>query len=481
MKIPFVGASYVYPSVAFDAQRSINLYPAKSETGTSKDLYILCPTPGRLLYTTLPKQPIRGFYVTSTGRAFAVAYDTLYEVLADGLYTPRGDINTFSGNVSMADNGLQLIIVDGTPDGWILALDTDVFTQIDTMGAGVGFPGGDTVCFIGGYFLLDVPDTGLYQWSAIYDGLTWDATDFAAAEGSPDNLIAVVTVHQQVFLIGSNTTEVIYNAGTSPDPFQKLQGVFIEYGCSAPFSVQQAANTIYWLGSDKSGNNVVWMADGYNPRKISTEAIENYLRQYDTTTATSYSYQENGHWFYVLNIIGAKSSLVFDVGLEQWHERSVFNTNAGTYEQDAAQFHVYAFGKHLVSDKQNGNIYEQSLSFNDDNGTLIRRQRVLPYFVDDLEYLYFLTFQIDMQTGIGLVTGQDENVNPMAILDWSDDGGNTWSNEIAAPIGALGEYMTRVIWRRLGRSRFRVFRVTIVANVPVWMIAAHLNVEKGLA
>jgi len=481
MKIPFVGPSYVYRSVNFDSQRAINCYPAKSKTGTSKSQFIMCPTPGKTEYLTLPLQPIRGFYITSAGRAFAVAYDMLYEVLEDSEYTPRGQISTYTGNVSMSDNGLELIIVDGSPDGWILDLSSGTFTQIDTSGAGVGFLGAVTVCFIGGYFLCNEPDSGIYFISNIYDGLTWDALDFANAEGSPDNLVAVVNVHQQVALIGSNTVEFLVDTGASPFPLEVVQGVFLEYGCTAPFSVQQSANTIFWVGSDKSGANIVWMADGYQPRRISTEAIEAYLSRYDTSNTSSYSYQEDGHYFYVLNISGAPTTLVYDITIDQWHERGFWNVNVGAYQADRALFHVFAFGKHLVSDRETGVIYEQSLNYTQDNGNLIRRQRTMPYFYDDLEYLYFSFFQIDMQTGVGTNTGSNENVNPQAILDWSDDGGHSWSNEIYTSIGALGDYIARVIFRRLGRSRQRVFRVTIMADIPVYMIAAHIKVEKGLA
>ena len=211
-----------------------------------------------------------------------------------------------------------------------------------------------------------------------------------------------------------------------------------------------------------------------------TVAIEHYLDQYDTTTATSYSYQEDGHYFYAINLDGAPTTLVYDITLEQWHERAFWNISLGDWQRDKAQFHVVAFGNHLVSDSQNGNIYQQSASINDDNGDLIRRQRTFPYVKDDLEYLFFKTLQIDMQVGVGLGSGNNQNTDPQAMLEWSDDAGNTWSNEYWSPIGKVGEYLTRVIWRRLGRGRYRVFRVTIDANIPVWMIAAYLD-EIGRA
>ncbi len=478
MLFEFVGPSYVYPTTNFDNQRAINHYPDKTETGASKGKFVLCPTPGRALFSNLDAQPIRGEYNTAD-RAFVVAYNSLYEIFTDGTFTIRGTLDTYAGNVSMADNGLELIIVDGTSTGgWILTLDDNNYAQITAM----GFEGGVTVTFLDGYFIINRPDTGIYQWSGIYDGTSWDGADFANAEGSPDNLIAVITLHRQTFLMGGNTVEVIYNTGTSPDPFQRLQGVFIEYGLASPFLVQQTANTLFWIGKDKSGSNIVWMAAGYTPQRISTVAIEYYLNKYDTSTGTSYSYQENGHFFIVFNVGGAPSSIVYDLTTQQWHERARWNTNSGLYERDRANFHIFAFGKHLVSDYENGNIYEQSLNYNDDAGTLIKRVRTFPYFTDDLEYLYFSEFQIDMLTGVGLnYDANTANTDPQINLRWSDDGGHNWSTEISVPIGKIGEFNTRAMWRKLGRSRARIFESSVVANIPVYLIAAHIKVSKGYA
>lgn len=478
MLFNFVGPSYQYLSSNFDSQRVINMYPATSETNTSKGNFILNPTPGRLLFANLAAQPIRGMWAT-VDRAFAVSYNILYEIFSDGTSIDRGHLLTFNGPVSITDNGLQLIIVDGTATGgWILNFSDNSYAQI-TAG---GFPGGNTVTFLDGYFILNVPNTGSYQWSALYDGTLWDGADVANAEGSPDNLVAVITVHRQTWLVGGSTIEVIYNAGNTIDPFDRVQGVFIQYGSMAPFSVIQAGNTILWLGADTQGQNVVWMAVGYQPTRISTTAIEAYLSQYDTTTATAYAYQEDGHYFYILNIDGAPTSLVYDMTQKQWHERARWNSALGMYERDRANYHMFIFGKHLVSDFQTGEIYDQSLSYNNDDGTLIKRSRTLPYFTDDLEYLYFNWFQIDMQTGIGLATDTNPaNTDPVINLRWSDDGGHTYSTEIACPVGKIGEYRTRARWNRLGRSRARVFEASIVANVPVYLISGHIDVSKGYA
>lgn len=45
-------------------------------------------------------------------------------------------------------------------------------------------------------------------------------------------------------------------------------------------------------------------------------------------------------------------------------------------------------------------------------------------------------------------------------MQYSDDGGHTWSNWVEDSIGLTGEYRTRVVFTRLGKTRNRVFRVS---------------------
>lgn len=501
MKFPFVGPSYVYNSKNFDAQRSINLYPVKSETGTSKSIAALMGTPGLLDWTLFPTLPIRQCW-NANGRVFFVGGNQLYEVFIDKSFTARGQLSTSTGPVSMCDNGTQIIIVDG-PNGYIFNLGVNSFTNI-TMNT--GWLGADTVTFLGGYFVLNKPDSGIYYISGLYDGTSYDPLDFATAEGSPDNLVAVKAVHDQVWLFGDTSVQVAYNQGGALFPLSVIQGALIVYGCAAAQSVAQTSNTLFWLGQDADGGGVVWMANGFQPQRISTDAIEFYLQQYTSylPQAVAYTYQENGNYFYCLNVPTMPTTLVYEVGTQQWHERAFFSN--GAYSRHRAQCHVYAFGLHLVGDYQSGQVYSQSLNYYDDAGQIIRRQRAAPHLADDLEYMYYSKFQLDMQTGVGLqpgylVTGLgsfdagfssgfdiggntgvhdiNPDSDPQILLQFSDDGGHVWSNNVQCAVGKIGKYRTRAIWRRLGRSRDRIFRVTFTPRCQVFFIDAHIDLERG--
>lgn len=71
-----------------------------------------------------------------------------------------------------------------------------------------------------------------------------------------------------------------------------------------------------------------------------------------------------------------------------------------------------------------------------------------------------------------------ENVTraPMLSLTYSDDGAHTFGNERSVSIGKTGEFSERVMFRRLGRARDRVYQVTGSDPVPYRLIASYLEV-----
>ena len=81
----------------------------------------------------------------------------------------------------------------------------------------------------------------------------------------------------------------------------------------------------------------------------------------------------------------------------------------------------------------------------------IRWLRRAPVMSDENIRLFHSQFTLDMQAGMGLVSGQ--GADPQVMMRYSDDSGQTWSEEHWRGSGKIGEYRRRVIWRRLGVSR----------------------------
>lgn len=469
MKIPIAGPSYVMDALTFDCQRTINMYPILSEVGTSKEPSALRATAGLSLFCDLGQGPVRGGITASNGRAFFVAGNGLYEVFSNGTSTNQGTLNSFVGRVYLAENGTQVMIVDGT-DGYIYNMDTDAFAEITDP----QFPQPATVTFQDGYFIVNRVGTQEYYISAINDGTSWDAADFSTFEYGPDNTIAVISDNGNLWGLGETTIEAHQNTGAAAFPFERIGGAVIETGCAAAGTVCTFDNSIAWLGSDKQGRGVVWRANGYNAQRLSTQAIEAKIASVeDFSESYAYVYNEQGHVFYCLQIRGLDTTLVYDGATGMWHEKAYNNDLTGRTEQHRGTCHVFAFQKNLVGDRETGKIYQQSLSLYDDAGREIIRERVFPHIQDEKRYINYTSLELDLENGRGLVSGQGSD--PQIMLQYSDDGGRTWSSELWRSMGAMGEYKTRVRWLRLGTARDRVFRVKTSDPIFQQINGAYLN------
>jgi hypothetical protein len=65
------------------------------------------------------------------------------------------------------------------------------------------------------------------------------------------------------------------------------------------------------------------------------------------------------------------------------------------------------------------------------------------------------------------------------MLRWSDDGGHTWSNEHWRDMGKIGETRQRVIWRRLGLSRDRIYELSGTDPNRITILGAELQATEA--
>lgn len=466
MKIGLVGPTYQQRSLPFDAQRTINFWPIFDQQG--KEVSALYGTPGLELFATAGAQGHRGAFTSSNGRCFFVAGSTLYEVDSGGTATNRGSLFSSAGNVSMDENNIQLGICDGQRL-YTFTYSSNTFAQVTDadLPSSVGF-----LTVIDGYFVVNENDTGKFYISSINDGTSWDALDFATAESNPDELLCVKNALGQLWLLGRNTSEIWTNTGASAFPFARISGAIMEVGILAPHSIQDVGNSIFWLGQDKRGRGVVYRANGFVPEPISNEPINIAIgKATSPESITSWTYQEEGHTFYALTGGGLKTTLVYDLDTQQWHERS-YNDN-GDLTPHLAQCVTFAFGKQLVGDRRNGKIYEMSLDYYDDDGAEIVSERVYTHLSDMDRRIRYNALEISMETGVGNLS--DPGQNPLISMQLSKDGARTWSNWFTTSIGKVGEYLTKVVFRRLGIAEQMTFKIRISAPVKKALTGSYLR------
>lgn len=468
MKIGLVGASYDQRSLPFDAQRSINLFPVFDEQG--KEIAAMYSAPGKSLFATAGAGPIRGEFASANGRAFAVSGTQIFEVLSNGSTTALGSLEQSSGAVTIAENATQLAVCDGV-NLYILTYSTNTFVRVTD----ADFPanGAGSVSYVDGYFIVNQNNSGRFYISAINDGLSWAALDFATAESSPDNLVCCVNAVGQLWLFGERTTEIWSNTGGSAFPFRRISSAVMEAGAVSAFAQIELDNSVFFVGKDDYGQGIVYKTQGFSPVRISTTPIEKKLQEAnDLSNLRAFAYQEEGNTFYFLTGGGLETSLVYDLTTGQWHERARLNPE-GVYEQDIAVDHMYAFNKHLVGDRRNGNIYELSLDYYDDGGSALSRERIYTHLSDEGERIRYTALEIGFETGVGLQSGQGSN--PLVSLYLSKDGARTWSDPHTTTIGAVGKYQTKVQFRRLGIATQMTFRLVVTDPVKVSIIGSYLK------
>ncbi len=452
MKLPFVGGSYEGRSSNVASQSMINYFYEKNIDNES-----VVSTAGSTSFVVPKVGAVRGA-LEYNDLAWFVVGNTFYEVNSAGTATSRGTLNTSSGRVSMAHNGLrnsanqQIMVVDGS-DGWIYANDAQTFTEITD----ADFTDSTSVVFIDGYFLFAQKDSDRFWLTSLYDGTTIDTSDFATAEGDPDDIQSLIADQRQLYIFGKRTLEIWYNSGDSDNTFQRYQGGFKQMGTVAKFSPARVDNNIYWLTRNERGHGqVAMMGENYLPKIISTPAIDYQISTYSKIDdAFAYAYQHEGHEYYVLTFPTAKRTWVYDASTKQWHERG--HTIGGMFpNRERYNCHVFAFGEHLFGDLSNGTIYKLDSTVGTIAGTRIPRERTTSTISNEEKRIRISSLQLDMEEGIG-----DPNVSTDTSMwmSWSKDGGHTYSNEIDRTAGEAGQYDIRLVWRLLGTARNWTFKL----------------------
>ena len=458
-RIALTGGAYQARSIIASAQRQLNLYAEPMPEGQGEPAPMAYyPMPGlRRLGTAPGGRGWRGLYQAGNGAVYGVSGPTVWLInrgTAPWTFTSLGTITAgLTTPVGMVDNGVEMIIVDGSPNGWTVTLATNAFAVI----ADTDFAGGVTVDYLDTFFVSSIPGTAQFQVS---DSLaaTYDPLWIVKKAGFSDRLTGLRVAKRELWLIGEQTTEIWFVKGGADFPLETMPGVFVDHGCLAPYSIAQIDDAVIWLSHDRFGRGVVLMGRSYKAQRISTFAIEAEIATYaNTNDAIGYTFGIAGHEFYQLTFPSADKTWVFDLTTGLALEASWIDGD-GLEHRHRGQVARLIDDEVVVGDWENGNIYALDLATATDNGAPIKRVRSFPHMVADGKRMMYRQFLADMQVAIPAV-GDTE-----VWLDWSDDRGVSFGNPVLQSLGLTGEYRTSVQFQRLGMARDRVFRLTWNSN-----------------
>jgi hypothetical protein len=316
---------------------------------------------------------------------------------------------------------------------------------------------------------------------------------FQTAEYVADKITAMTFCNDRIYVFGEKSLQV-YTPTMTEDAYGNSYSVFSstgnntrDNGAEIGATVATLGGKVFWLGSSTVGDHSVWVSDGGAPVRISSNNIERELRSFgNIADAYGFAYAYNGHQFYVLTIPSADKTYCYDVTTQEWFNRSTREPGTGRNRYWAPSFATAAYGGiYLGCYSAQYLIVVDAEKFTDFRGNPIIKRRTSPVFVKD-----FAPFRLDafwMEWNTGTTTVQDPNgqgANPTAMLECSNDGGNTWGMEQWAHGGMIGQYFWRTEWRGgfpcggFQLPRMYVLRLTVSDPVKVVITAAKMQVTQ---
>ena len=454
MRLNLFGLGLRGKSPNVTAQRRVNCY-LELTPEQDKTKVVAYGTPGLSSFISLGAAPVRGM-VAYGDYIYAVQGSTLWSINNAGVTANLGTLSTSQGRVGICIGGINtiyLLIVDGTT-AYTYNITTPAFATGPT-----GFPSGATTCaWQDGYFLVELNNK--FFVSAINDPTTWDVLDFASAESNSDLIGHLVADHGEVILLGTETTEFWSDSGALDFPYARVNT--IEWGLAAKWSVAKFSGSLAWLAKNRMGQAQVVLLNDYMPQPISTPELDSIINGYSSLSdASAFSYLLGGHPMYQINFPGEGKSWLYDGHSNAWSE---LVSGSGRHR---AEIYTNFLGTLRVSDYTNGNIYILDPDVYTDAGDTIIR-RLVSRHVFDQGFISVTELRAEFESGVGLVSGQGSD--PQAMLQVSKDGGHGFGNIRTAPIGAIGEYKTRTVWRRLGKGRDFVFDISV--SDPIKFVVA---------
>jgi hypothetical protein len=456
--IPLFGNSISGESQVITAQRRLNCYLENRDDGDKTKIAVI-GTPGLNpvftigTITGLPLRALNG----DANYLYACAVNQFLQCSpTTGATLHSATLGSSAGLMSTAVSPTQVVMTDGFT-GYVYNISTNAFT---TLTSGSTWPaiGSRTVTYVSGFFVAEQPGTQAFWVSNAFDGSTWNALATASAASTGDTILAVDNLSGNLIIFMGQAMEYWQNAGASPQPFQPVQSAFNQWGLGAIFSRAHVAQSLLFLAVNTNGTAQVVKANYYSVNVISTSDLETIINGFSTfSDAVALTYNQGKHPMYQLTFPSANRSFLYDDSTGIWSEVQTGTSTLPT--RHWGNLSAWAAGSNFITDYNTNQVYQMSPTVYTDNGQTIIRQIITRHMLSEFNRIRISLLYLDMETGVGLQTGQGSN--PQIMLKSSKDNGRTWSAERWVTLGKIGTYLTRVIWRRFGSARDYVFSITM--------------------
>lgn len=479
ISFPIATGAQLNPSQDANYQRRVNVFPVPAgdfgRGDSAANNMVLIPTAGLLEIADATETNVREIININNQYLYAIIGNTVYSLSISGTTGTLTSIGTMTGDSTLSlvwdNNRTQIMLVNGVDSwGYIINYISNTLTQI-TSG---NYLGGSTVTQLDGYFIINQPGTQTMQVSALNDGLTWNALDVASAESKADNLVGLIADKGELIAVGGKTIEFWYDAANATGfPFSKRPGEYYNIGCSAKKTILSIDNTVFLM--DHRRYFCALSSDG-GLQVLSPAWFRKVLNSYTTVSdAFAYEFEDAGQLMYVVCFPTEGKCWAYDLATQQLHERAYLVSGDTDYSRHRVNTCIKYNNYYLAGDYANGKIYIYSHDYKSDNGALIRRLLTLPYFHSFDALITINDLYIHGDFGHGATV--DPGSNPQMMFRYSSDGGHTYSNELFASLGELGNYAKRLKFYRVGTEREWLFEISFAESVDFSLAELGINIE----
>lgn len=344
--------------------------------------------------------------------------------------------------------------------------------------ADADLPQPNSVAELNGYFLFTIGDGRIFATGL--NAVTVSSSAYTT-EQSLGGLLRGVTFGSEFFAFGAEGIGVYHDIGASPFPLERRTDT-IKKGIAGTHAVAGWepgwVNQLLWVGDD----GIVYRMDGYTPVPVSNEDVTRdiaaALKDGLGADLEASVYMVGKHAFWSLTNPG-EWTWDYNVTTQNWNERK-------SYSRDdwRASRAIRAFNRWITGDRENGLLYDiDETYYREGNDALIFQMEsgIVAAFPARMGSP---RADFDITAGVGMAAGEDPiQTTPKVKIEWSDDGGYSWSNPVTRDIGAEGEgdALPYVLRTGLIKSKGRRFRLTISDPVHVSVMGGQMVAQQRAA
>jgi len=450
-------------------QRFVNLIPDKIQNPyTGKETYYLYKRPGWASNTTPAAGSIgtaAHIWIGSSNElvtAFGATNSTVYKDT-----TSLGAVTGLVERISETIIGTTPNLVMSTtgnkayyyPSGGALTQITDV-----------DFPSNNSLTITGnfvhmnGYTYIMATDGTI--WNSDLNSLSaWSATSFLSANMYPDKGVGLARYKDLIMGFGKESIEFFRDVGNATgSPLQKVTEATIRIGCINSNSIVSLEDTIAWVSSSDTGSVSIYIMEGYQPKRISTNSIDLFLGERGNNVPYLTAGKISGKTF-LFCTIGVRT-FVYCMEDQIWHE----------WSSQTILWHQIA-----VSSSASSAIYAVSRAST--SGKTYTISPTSPVFQDDsVTYeSYLQTAMIDFGTDLKKfvnkihVIATPTTVSTSMSISWSDDDYITFSSSRTVDLVNNYKYINNI-----SPFRRRAFKLYTNDAYPFRLEALEFELKQGM-